>query len=81
MKVKVFLFSLMFAAITAGLAQPSTVYAYGNCVNNNSRACVEARNAFASHHGGLYPREYRARYAYRSHRWHRWHHHHHHYYR
>lgn len=64
--MKVLVFSLMLAGLM-GLVRPAASYAYDNCINNNSRACVDARNAFAEHHGGVYPGQYRARYAYRHH--------------
>jgi hypothetical protein len=55
--MKTLMFTVMLAALTAGLA---TAGGYGNrsCVNNNSKACRDARDAFASHHGGVYPRQY-----------------------
>ena len=49
--------TILFAA--AGLAIAGSGYAqYGACVNNNSKECVDARNAFARHHGGVYPNQY-----------------------
>ena len=53
--MKVFVLTILLAALSAGIgyAQP-----YGACVNNNSKACVDARNAFARHHGGVYPQQY-----------------------
>jgi hypothetical protein len=55
--VKKILLVVFFAALSAGVA--GTGYAqYGACVNNNSKACVDARNAFAEHHGGQYPQQY-----------------------
>ena len=55
--MKTLVFTIMLAALTAGLA--SAGGGYGNCVGNNSRACRDARNAFARHHGGVYPGQYR----------------------
>jgi hypothetical protein len=54
--MKTFLSAIMFA-LSVGLAQTSHAQ-WGSCVNNNSRACVNARNAFAEHHGGQYPGNY-----------------------
>ena len=55
--MKKVLLTIVFAALSAGVAQ--TGYAqYGSCVNNPSKACVDARNAFARHHGGVYPEQY-----------------------
>jgi len=52
--MKVFVLTLVFTALTAGLSYAQ----YGACVGNNSKACVDARNAFAEHHGGVYPQQY-----------------------
>jgi len=54
--VKVFLFTLALAALSAGMANAG--WDYSRCANNNSRACTDARNAFASHHGGVFPEQY-----------------------
>ncbi len=59
--MKKFLLALSLAALTAGFA--GTSYAqgfsgYGACANNNSPHCVDARNAFAGHHNGIYPNQY-----------------------
>jgi len=51
------MFTIMLAALTAGMAT-ANAYEYGNCINNNSKACQDARNAFAEHHGGMYPQQY-----------------------
>src|ERR1035441_590788 len=56
-KMKTFLSAILLAALSAGLA--GTSYAqYGACVGNNSKHCVDARNAFAEHHGGVFPEQY-----------------------
>ncbi|HVN28867.1 MAG TPA: hypothetical protein VMT64_10300 [Candidatus Binataceae bacterium] len=52
--MKKVLLSLIFVAFTGGIASAQV----GGCMHNNSRACVDARNAFAEHHGGLYPGQY-----------------------
>lgn len=56
--MKKFLLSgILFAALSAGAV--GTSYAqYGSCVGNNSKACTDARNAFAEHHGGVFPEQY-----------------------
>ncbi len=54
--MKVFLFTLALAALSAGMANAG--WDYSRCANNNSRACTDARNAFASHHGGVFPEQY-----------------------
>ena len=53
------LFTLLFAGAglfiaTTGRAQ----YRYSACANNNSKACRDARDAFARHHGVVYPQQY-----------------------
>lgn len=49
----------ILAAATLALGLSGTSYAqYGSCVGNNSKHCVDARNAFARHHGGMYPEQY-----------------------
>jgi hypothetical protein len=53
--MKIFLYATFIVALSAGLAQ-AQYYGYGGgCANNNSKACRDARNAFAEHHGGRYP--------------------------
>ncbi len=57
--MKKFLLALSLAALTAGFAGTSYAQFYeGNCVGNNSKHCVDARNAFAEHHGGVMPGQY-----------------------
>jgi hypothetical protein len=56
--MKTFLLALSLVALTAGLTGTSYAFNYGSCVNNNSKHCVEARNAFAEHHGGQDPSQY-----------------------
>ena len=58
--MKVLMFTIVLAALTAGMATAGGGYGYGyqGCANNNSRACRDARDAFARHHGGNYPRQY-----------------------
>ena len=51
--MKIFVFAFALAALTAGFAPQSS--AYDACAGNNSPACVNARNAFAEHHGGAMP--------------------------
>jgi hypothetical protein len=56
--MKVFLFTILLAALTAGLTRAGGGYNYGGCANNNSKACRDARNAFAEHHSGQYPEQW-----------------------
>ena len=56
--MKTFLFAITLAALSAGLAGTGYAQAYSACVGNNSKACTDARNAFAEHHGGVYPEQY-----------------------
>jgi hypothetical protein len=56
--MKTVLSAILFAALSAGLAGTGFAQRYSACANNNSPACVEARNAFASHHGGAFPEQY-----------------------
>jgi hypothetical protein len=55
--MKTLIFTVMLAALTAGFAQAGG-YGYQSCANNNSKACRDARDAFARHHGGAYPEQY-----------------------
>jgi hypothetical protein len=73
LEVKILVFALMLGALSVGLARPTTSYANDNCINNNSKACRDARSAFAEHHDGVYPRQYRAEVAstHHHHHWHR----------
>ncbi len=72
--MKILMFTVMLAALTAGMA--SAGYDYHGCANNNSRACTDARNAFASHHGGVYPEQYsQNHHHYKHHFWNRDHDH------
>ena len=54
--MKILMFTIMLAALTAGMARAG--YDYSACAHNNSKACTDDRNAFASHHGGVYPEQY-----------------------
>src|SRR5437868_15466199 len=51
--MKKLLFALALSALTAGVAN-----AQGACYHDNSKACRDAREAFAEHHGGVYPEQY-----------------------
>ncbi len=55
--MKIFLFTILLAALTASLARAQCT-GYSACAHNNSKACVDARNAFARHHNGLYPEQW-----------------------
>ena len=70
--MKIIAFVILLAALIVGLAGASYAqpYGYPGCLNNNSKACRDARNAFAEHHNGLYPRQwYNQRYQSRQGRW------------
>ena len=58
--MKKILFALSLAALTVGIAGTGNAapFGYGACANNNSQHCRDARNAFAEHHGGVYPEKY-----------------------
>ena|ERR1039457_3094954 len=60
--MKIFLFTILLAALTGGLASAQVRYnqpcKVGACANNNSKECRDARNAFAEHHNGLYPEQW-----------------------
>lgn len=57
--MKVLMFAIMLAATTAAFAPQAS--AYDACAGNNSRPCVNARNAFAEHHGGAMPGQFENR--------------------
>ena len=56
--MKTVLFTILLAALSAGLAGSGYAQGYSACAHNNSKACVDARNAFARHHGGVIPGQY-----------------------
>lgn len=61
--MKAFLLTIVLLASTAMLAgaayaQVHQRYPYRNCQHNNSKACQDARKAFAEHHNGLYPEQW-----------------------
>ena len=70
--MKIFLFALMLAALTAGLARAG--WDNSACADRNGRACTDARNAFAEHHGGMFPEQYAQNHHGRHHHW-KGHHH------
>jgi len=53
--MKKLLLSLVFVAFTGGIAAAAQP---GGCIGRNNKACVDARNAYAEHHGGVYPGQY-----------------------
>src|SRR5579863_717800 len=65
-KVKVFVFTVMLAALSVGVASAAG-YDYSRCANNNSKACTDARNAYAEHHGGVFPQQYAKRHHHSRH--------------
>ena len=72
-KVKMLVFAMVLATLSAGFA--SSASAYDACAGNNSRACTDARNAYAEHHGGTFPGQaygnYRGGYNYNRGNWNR----------
>jgi hypothetical protein len=60
--MKTFLFTIMLTTLAGGLALAANgygqSYGYSACANNNSKACNDARAAFASHHNGQTPDQY-----------------------
>ena len=57
--MKTLVSSFLLAAVSLGIAGTSFAQApYSACLGNNSKPCVDARNAFAEHHGGVYPEQY-----------------------
>jgi hypothetical protein len=58
-EMKKFLLALSLATLTAGFAGTSYAQFYERgCMDNNSKRCVDARNAFAEHHNGVMPGQY-----------------------
>ena len=55
--MKVFLLTIALTAFTGGLALANE-YNYSACANSKSRACQNARAAFAEHHNGQAPEQY-----------------------
>jgi hypothetical protein len=57
--MKIFLFAALLTAASAGVALAQGWHPYDrSCVGNNSKQCVDARNAFAEHHNGMYPEQW-----------------------
>lgn len=66
--MKTFLLTVLLTAVTGGLASAGggyngsgnsgRGYRYSACANNNSKACRDARDAFARHHNGQTPDQY-----------------------
>jgi hypothetical protein len=55
--MKTFVLTVLLTALTGGIASAAG-YGYSNCANNNSKACRDARAAFAEHHNGQAPERY-----------------------
>jgi len=53
--MKTFLFAAALTVLSAGAA---SARGYSACINNNSKACRDARAAFAEHHNGQFPEQY-----------------------
>jgi hypothetical protein len=57
--MKIFLFTILLAALSGGLGRAAgsynQAYSYHACANNNSKAC---RDAFARHHNGKSPEQW-----------------------
>ena len=60
MKVmKILVGAFVLAAVSFGIGGTSFAQmAYSACAGRNTPACVQARNAFAEHHGGVFPEQY-----------------------
>jgi hypothetical protein len=58
--MKTFALAILFATLTGGIATAgyNQDYRYSSCANNNSRACRDAREAFAGHHNGQSPEQW-----------------------
>lgn len=56
--MKIFVFTLLLAVLAGGSAHAQQRYPYRNCRHNNSKACQDARKAFAEHHNGIYPEQW-----------------------
>lgn len=59
--MKIFLSTILLAALTVGLARAENdhqPYNYRSCANNNSEACRNARDAFANQHDGQTPEQW-----------------------
>jgi hypothetical protein len=71
--MKKILLSLLLGAMTIGIGGSSAQAFWGrhHCADSNSKACRDAREAFAKHHNGVYPGQYYNEwYAGRQGRWH-----------
>jgi 5-methylcytosine-specific restriction endonuclease McrA len=56
--MKIFLLTLALSAFTGGLAMANN-YDYNHaCASSNSRACRDARAAYAEHHNGQSPEQW-----------------------
>jgi hypothetical protein len=55
LQMKKLLFAAALTVLSAGIANAQW---RGSCIGNNSKACTDARNAFAEHHGGVFPEQY-----------------------
>jgi hypothetical protein len=60
MTMKLFLMTIALAALTGGLAQANN-YNAGDCAHPNSQACKNDEAAFAKHHDGKTPAQWRQR--------------------
>lgn len=60
--MKILLLTILLAALTGGMAGAAghynQAYNYSGCANNNSKACRDARDAFARHHNGQTPEQW-----------------------
>jgi hypothetical protein len=58
--MKIFVLTMLLATLSGGvaLAGHNNPYAYKTCANSNSKACRDARDAFARHHNGQSPEQY-----------------------
>ena len=59
--MKVLVLALLLCAATTGVALAGGgghPFKYSSCKGNNSQHCIDARNAFARHHNGMYPEQW-----------------------
>ena len=61
--MKTIVFVMLIGLLTVGQARAQFGYdavcqGHSACAHNNSKACVDARNAFARHHNGMYPEQF-----------------------
>ena len=56
--MKIFLLTLALTALTGGYAMANNYNGNHSCANVNTKACRDARAAFAEHHNGQSPQQW-----------------------